>query len=447
MSLALFTFTQRARPFVELGVGEQRVPTGQARWDTARWDTATDLWAGTVPYWLDITCDTHEAMCEYGRQRVVDRFAVGEATLVVNNATGWADPTRPADDVEGTVSMRPGRRIRFGVDHVVLGRCVLWQGVIDEVVPTYTPAPYDDAVQLHVIDALGEVNRAKLKALADPVGVGERASARIQRILDAALWPAEWRSIDDSSTALLGTTLGGQVADMLGATADSAGGAVFGDLSGRLCFRGRDWQTYLPTEPNDGTIGNVEPTDVCPVAWERPYRRADIATRVLLGREGDAVVQLDDLPAQAIFGIEPYERLDLLTMGDPDLLRLAQRQLQVRSADTAPRVRSVSLDASTSAAALDLMATVDPYEPSRYRCRLRQERGDVFDAEHFATGVRHELTRDSWTLQLNLDLAGQYEAAGARWDRGLGWDRDTWAEVAPLAERAHELLARIEATA
>jgi hypothetical protein len=329
------------------------------------------------------------------------------------------------------------------VDHSVYGRRVLFRGVIDEVEPTYVPVDAD-RVTIVAIDALGEVNRVKLNPVDPEVGEGETATARVHRVLDAAQWQPSQRDIGSSSTAMAGTDLGGQVADLLGVTADSSGGSVFGDTSGRVAYRARDWQTYPPDEPNDGTIGNVDPSDVCPVAWERPYRRADIATRVLMGRDGDVVVQVDDAEAQALFGIEPFERLDLITLNDAELLTLANRQLAVRSADTAPRVRSVSLDAATSPQALDLMATVDVYEPSRYRCRLELDRGLVFDAEHFATAVRHELTRGAWTLELNLDLAERYEAAGARWDQGA-WDRTIWAELAPLVARAHDLLERVEA--
>jgi hypothetical protein len=137
---------------------------------------------------------------------------------------------------------------------------------------------------------------------------------------------------------------------------------------------------------------------------------------------------LDDYPAQVLYGIEPFERTDLWTAEDSLLVDLAQRILRSRASTTAPRIRSVSLDARTSDAALDLMATVSPYLPSRYRCRLRYPRGDIFDAEHFATGVAHELTPSSWTLELNLDLAAPYAAAGGRWDEAY-WDQSMWTDT------------------
>jgi len=659
VSLAAFTWTTRVRPVVELGIGDSRSFVG-AVWDLSKWDTVPAYWSGTEPSWLDISCDTRTARLEYGRQATTDRFVAGTATIVVDNVTGWADPN--TDDVPGVLSVRPGRPIRVSVEHAVYGRRILFRGFVDGMVPTYTPTGAD-AVELSCLDALGEVNRAKMQPLSAPVGDGETASARVDRILDAIQWLP--RDVRASSETLLPTDLGGQVADLLGQTADSAGGSVWGDYDGRVAFRGRDWQSYLPDTPPDATIGNVEPghtipgtpavpgyltptvgtvttpdpgplpaqcvfvfkvrgpsangvlntlaaqwnrpndvswfvyrdsatgdvmlgtstdgteatyapatvatqpvstndetlalavrlnsggnqivdsfrwtgtawvplasasiptrpvfdaagpmvigttapsdiwngriysvelrtgldptagtvvwrfdaddypgtgtsyvdprgrtwtlsaagaitpkipaepdvvvpPDVCPVGWERPFNRADITTRAIVGRDLETAVVLDDAEGINRYGIEPFERTDLLTLRDPSLQLLAERILATRAVDTAPRVRSVALDARTSVEALDLMSSVDVYLPSRYRCRLQYPppRGLVFDEEYFATGVAHELTPSSWTLALNLDVAAPYAIAGGRWD-GAYWDLASWTDAVALLAEARTLI-------
>jgi len=139
-----------------------------------------------------------------------------------------------------------------------------------------------------------------------------------------------------------------------------------------------------------------------------------------------ATVILDDLEGQRMYGIEPFQRTDLLTERYDLLELLARRILTTRGHTTAPRVRSVSLDARTADNALDLMATVDVYDPSRYRCRLQYDRGLVFDGEYFATAVAHEVTPNGWTLELNLDSAAPFAVVGDRWD-SAGWDVSLWA--------------------
>lgn len=860
MSEPIFAFTTRAVPIAEINIGDARIPVDPGRWDVSRWDATDAKWSGAE--WLDIACDVRSFTSEYGRQRTTDRFVPGVSTVVVDNSTGWADPmaTDPA-----ILQMRPGREIRLGVQHAVLGTRWLFRGFIDSVVPTYEPVDVD-TVTFQCLDVLGEVNRAKLVPLADPAYGGERADLRIGRILDLAAWDPDRRDLWGTSDTLIADELGGQVADLLGQAADSTGGVVFGDTAGIIGFRPRDWQTYVPDTPDDGTIGNIgegapgytipgvpqvdgylsptvgsvstpdsadmtidgrmrltfglrittmgtgfpslltkslggfpglelnvyayqpsnnyvalstanvgltanvdvvmaqpfpvgaadhtlgiefaprstaltsildgvrtariagvplglpdttapvkiggaaqlpgrvywaqldainraqlvlpgvagnylrvpdaanlditddieivariaptswrpaaqmavvgkytstgnqrsfnfalsttgqlvlvlsttggdalqavsstgipsaaaptlwikmtrlrstgavtfytapdapnEPTswtqlgtpittagtaamfpstapveigsiatgtaqmfagriaraivrpgiaaaavldvsendagrmvtsttfvatsgqtvtvattvpnlivqaqpdrlvwrfdandypgtgtsyvdprgrtwtlsaagaitpkvpavppivvpavpaDVCPTSWTRPFDRASIATRVIVGRSLDTAQVFDDLAAQDLYGIEPFERTDLLTELDSRIAEIGERFLETRGASTAPRVRSVAFDAATSIDALDLMTSVDVFKPSRYRCRLELARGIVFDEEMFATAVMHAVERNRWTLNLNLDAASPFAIAGARWDYGW-WDQSAWAD-------------------
>jgi hypothetical protein len=257
---AEFGFTTRVRPFVEVGVGDARFPADVgARWDVARFDDGagsqpSSFWASSVnPSWLDVTCYTHQWSSFIGRHRVTDRFGPGTLTLVAKNEDGWAD-LDPDNVTE--LPMRPGRQLRVGVHHEVFGQVVLWRGFVDAVMPGYDPE-LADIVTVEAVCALGEVSRQKLPELAAPVGAGESGSARIIRILDAALWPDEPRDIPATGVAMVATTLGGQVADQLGQVAESEGGAVYGDLDGRVAYRGRDWQTFDAGTAPDNVIGNV----------------------------------------------------------------------------------------------------------------------------------------------------------------------------------------------
>lgn len=424
MSLAAFDWTTRVRPIVEVGIGLTRVPTtNAAKWDVARWDSSSTVWAGTQPSWWDITCDVRSFRCEYGRAATIDRFVPGVASVVLDNASGWADPSTSTDPF--VLSMRPGREIRLGVVHAVYGTRWLFRGFVDAMEPRYLPTD-TDTVELSCVDALGEVNRAKVTPLASPSYADDTVNVRIGRLLDLAKWTSDRRRLDATGETLVADELGGQIADLLGQAADSGGGSVFADTTGDIVYRMRDWQVYVPGTPPDGTIGNVDPADVCPTGWERPFRRADMSTRVIIGRDLATAQTIDDTAGMALYGIEPFERTDLLTAQDPTLTRLGNRILQVRSAASTPRIRSVTFDGRTGDDVVDLMSSVDVFKPSRYRCRLQYPRGTVFDAEHLATGVVHEVTPRWWTLGLNLDLAAPYAAPGGRWD-GAYWDRSTWA--------------------
>lgn len=254
MSLSRFLFTDRARPIVEIGIGDSRLPSGTSRWDRAHWDRADDAhWAGNDPTWLDHTCDIISADIVGGRLRATDRFDVATCTLLVDNSSGWADP---APDPAAVLALRPGRQLRMGIDHETLGRIWRFWGVIDSLNPNYDPVQ-PDVAQIIAVDMLGDANRTKLLPTA-PAPV-ENAAARVWRILARVPVLPTRVQLDSTSVQVRSDAMEGQVADLVHQAADSAGGSVFGDPAGMIRFRARDWQTYPPSEPPDATIGNVDP--------------------------------------------------------------------------------------------------------------------------------------------------------------------------------------------
>ena len=426
-----FSFTSRVRPVIEIGIGAANVPTGLALWDDARWDDPGALWAGDEPAWHEVTCDGISALIRRDRARNTDRFTPAECTIEVENITGWADGTSSAD-VPGELSLRPGRPIRVGVTHVTLGTFWRFRGTIDSVTPKYD-AEETDTSTFVCTDVLGEVGRAKVTEL-DPSGAGEFAHDRFDRVLDAVPWLSSKRIVAMTGTTLVAGRLDGQVEDLLGRIADSIGGACFGDVNGNVVLAGQEWQSYAEGADPDGTIGNTDPSDVCPSGWLRPFDRRDIATRVILDRELPAdeapaePLVFDDQDGQVRYGVEPFERLDLWTESDGRLTTIGSRILVARGAGTMPRIEAVSLDAANGDSTVDLMAQMSVHKPSRYRCLLQLPRGEVFDADHFVTGLVETITPDSWEIEASMDLATPFMVgAGAEWDENNGWDRSMWA--------------------
>ena len=436
MSLSRFTFTDRARPIAQLGIGEVR-NSSTAAWDSARWNNAAARWGGNDPSWRDVSCEQFSFEMIAGRRAATDRFEVATGTLYARNVSGWADPHH-FDAPTGT-TVRPGQQMRVGVDHATLGRVWLFHGYIDAITPRYEPGE-PDTVQFDLIDALGEVNRAKV-ASGSTLAASETVHYRIARLLDHAGWPITRRHLDNTTFTVIASAINGQIADLVSQAADSAGGAVFGRNDGWVVFRRQDWQTYLAGTPPDGIIGNVDPGDLCPQGWVRPFARADITTRAIFGRDPATARTHDDPAGIATYGIEPFERTDLLTSTDAELDQIAARVMQTRAAATAPRVRGVTIDARHGDAYVDLLTSLDLFKPSRYRCRLELERGLVFDADHFATGVHHRLDAHGWAADINLDVAAPYLANPGHWD-GATWDNAVWSDVAAVLAEARALLDR-----
>jgi hypothetical protein len=264
------------RPFVEIAVGSSYTDAAAGQWDVDLWDDPGATWAGDQPMWLDVTCNVMDVTTRAGRERVIDKWEVGTATVTCNNADGWADfPTSIADlaDDDTLLSIRPGRPIRIGVQ--VYGReaTTLWAGYIDAANPSYSPDEVD-TMTFECVDAKGDAGRVDLAKLAAPAGASETVSARVNRILTAGGWPTYRRVIDGSGVALKATSLGGKTIDLLDRAAESTGGAVYGDLGadGRdpaVVFRARDWIDYPASSPPAGTIGNAG-YQGAPGSWTGP---------------------------------------------------------------------------------------------------------------------------------------------------------------------------------
>lgn len=450
------------RPIVEIGVGNNKEPLGTAVWQPAagtvtpsKWAPpgaakTNNTWVGREPAWIDVSCYVQSVDTFVGRERAIDVWEIGTATVVVRNTGGWADSPPATNPLDPLLYVQPARPIRVGVAIDANLPVYLWAGYIDRADPGYD-VEVGETVTFECIDAKGEAGRGFVGEVATAVGAGDFAHARVGRILNAIQWPTwtvGWggRDLTASSVALRATTLGAKSVDLLDRAADSAGGGVFGTITGAIAFRPRDWQVFDPTTPIQGAISNFvgDPDAACPISWEMSWGREDISTRVLLGREGEVQITREDAMDRAEFGVETFERTDLETNLDADLGIIADRVLEVRSPDHMPRIAAVNLDAATGRNVVEVLTAANPYAPARFYCRHQGDDGRiVFNRTMMVVGVEHSLTPETWTARVALDDAKPFMVTStARWSNGVDvtahWQnpavpdvvRSTWSRAA-----------------
>lgn len=413
-------------PVLQVATGDVDTPQGSAVYDTALYDTPTALYAGLDADWSDEGCDAIEAVCYLGRQRSVDVFDIGTATVTVRNVDGrWDYP--PPQPAPSPLELRPGRQIRVGVIVDGVDYTTLWHGWIDAMTPTYTPNPRRDTVQIDAVCAKGEFGRVSAPAVSPPIAAGESITTRMVRYANLAGFPAHRRDFDPSTVTLAATPLGGRLGALADASATSAGGDVFGDRNGFLRYAGADWRARLDF-PLDGAVGNRGVDDeVCPDAWEIVFARSDYSTRINYGRAGEAASTIDDVPNQVRYGVETWDMTSLETLDDAVVDRLGERVAELRSFDLAPRVAAVHLNAARPGAAA-LMAAIDPFTPTMLACGLVQAGRLVFARAMYVTGVEHTITAGSWTARVALDDASPWlQAPVSRYD-AANYDVDRYSD-------------------
>lgn len=432
MSVPMFEFTSRAYPVVQVGSGASSTAASTgARWDVSLWDDSGFAeWAGSEPTWRDASCFAISADTTGGRfatgGRVTDEFDVGKAVIVFDNVTGWGSPEAAPSLTEPRLIV--GQQIRVGVWHQVFGYVWVWRGFMDDVEPVYDASDWS-TVAVRAIDPLGESGRpqvAKVTAEADD----EAASTRLATLLDEAPWVTAKRDIATVSTGLVAATLDGKVLDLMRRCAVSSGGWVFGDSDGNVVFRGPGWLNDEASRApefvitNDSSIAGANV--VCPSRWVRPVRRADVIGRVVMQPDAGDPETYESSSVIDDYGAESVRIPSVWTKSPTDRATIAARILATHSPATVPRIESVTVHAhgaGVGASAVDLAALVDAGRPTRLRCRHLDESGAVvFDDECFATGVRHHITRDEWTVEISLDRSDPFVIpTGPHY-----WDVDDW---------------------
>lgn len=116
-----------------------------------------------------------------------------------------------------------------------------FRGYADDWPPSWS-FPEGAAVALSATDGFKVLARVDRTASA-PVGAGELSGARINRVLDAAGWPATDRRIDTGLETVQATTLAANVLTELRLTSDTERGGLYVDGAGRVVFRDRAWRS------------------------------------------------------------------------------------------------------------------------------------------------------------------------------------------------------------
>jgi len=331
-----------------------------------------------------------------------------------------------ADDADDQLAVRPGREVRLTA--TVLGdgsTHAMWRGWIETIDDDFTPA----AVPVAKFTAQdGYAQLAHINFGEGPiVGTGESSDERIHRLLDLAGWPADRRDIDLGAITVQGTNLARAVADDLGITADSEGGAVFSDREDRIAFRARDW---LRTDPRatelQATIGGPL-QDVCAASFVATRSADDIVNDVQVARAGGTVQRFIDNTSIALYNHRTYSRSDYVCEDDEQVAVLGTRILKSRAGGHV-RLPSLRITPTDNPVEWRFVCEVD------YGWRVEVHYPTLDGTDWVRTvivqGIAHDISPDGWETVLRVDDVSALIFAADVWDGPRGWDLATWSEVA-----------------
>lgn len=290
-------------------------------------------------YAVDISADVLEVRTKRGRNRLLNDFEAGTATITVKDDNGDYNPSNTSSPLYPLLPMQKVRVKVKGSDDFLA--TTIWTGYINVVSTTFSQGISSvDRVTFQCYDAFRLLNNQIITTVA---GAGVQLSgARVNAILDQIGYPNTFgardiRPGDVTLQADPGTSR--QVLDALRTVQDSEQGAFLVTADGELEFLdnssliGRSSQTSGLTSFDDSFYANAE------VKFDDDI----LINNVTVTRLGGSPQNVSNATSIAQYFVRNGNRTGVLVQTDAEALYIAKTLLNVLS-DVTPRIDSVALN-------------------------------------------------------------------------------------------------------
>lgn len=361
----------------------------------------TGILADTVSDVVDISNITLQASIRRGRNRILDKFEAGSATVVLDDTTGDWNPTNPASPYFG--KLVPLRKIRIWADYddgSGSERYYLFSGYITSYDTTFAIGVDENSkVALKCIDGFRLLNNTAISTVAG-TSAGQLTGARINNLLDVASFPSSMRAIDAGSSTLQADS--GADRDLLTAIQlceISDFGGFFMNTQGAATFFSRD--TVSKKADVTPTVYSDDGTGISYQGIDFAFDDTLLVNDVFVSRANGATVNAFDQTSIDTYFIHSGKRENILVQTDVESLDQATMILQARK-EAVLRIDSMSLN------------LFDPTETARITAGLSSEIFDLVNVtktvpggstvtrELFIQGVQTDATPRSWKTNLLL---------------------------------------------
>jgi hypothetical protein len=354
-------------------------------------DTASDV--------VDVSDITLRASIRRGRNRILNKFEAGSATVILEDTNGDWVPSNTSSPYYG--KLVPLRKIRIWADYDSGSgtvRYYLYSGYITSYDTNFQLGLETiSSVTLQCVDAFRLFSKVAISTVAG-TSAGQTTGARIDNLLDVAAYPTSMRVIDTGDSTVQADP--GTERDLLAALQtieNSEFGGFFIDPEGNATFLSRD----TVAQKADGTATDFadDGTGISYQAIDFAYDDTLIFNDVTVSREGGTPQTVQDTSSIETFFIHSGKREGLLIETDAESLEQANMILQSRK-DAVFRIDSIGLnladDAETArivaGLSLDIFDLVDITKST-------PGAGSV-TLELFVQGIQHDITTNTWGTKL-----------------------------------------------
>jgi hypothetical protein len=388
------------------------------------------------PIFKTVTCDVHSLVTHYGRDRFLNRYDVGTASIELLNDDGEWNYKSAID-----WGLRPGRFVRIVAAVTGVGSWTAYYGIIDSITNGFTLDGHSVA-RLECVDVSSLLSNYNVATFGDEGSI-YISGTRFRNLALSAGWNSSKISNDPgqfNQQAILAN--GRTVRDELGLIADSEGGGFYCSRGGVLTFRDRTWdQAY--TEPHvvqiDFTATSeadyAPPIDTFPTDANAPivelssiateWSRDRVINEVSVANQGGTAVVTTDYVSQTKYGPRTYQRLDFLNDNThPEYLDQRTNDIMTGYVDAILRVNEVGFRPRKPDFPKVLALWLN------YAVRVRYEHPTErwgFAVVSHVQGLTHSWTTKDWHVVLTLDQPESFVSYVVTSENG--WDDGTWDET------------------
>jgi hypothetical protein len=206
--------------------------------------------------WLDVTCDVRAASWQSGATRtdgVLTRWEAGSCAITFDNNAAQFDITAPNTRFLPMVAVRIRYKLTADTDWTPA-----WYGYADSWTIAWSDDD-DETVTLAATDGTKLLSAYDAPELTTPVGDGETAAQRVQRILAEAEWTQGTR-ITAGGRTMQSTTMAQDSWTQLLLNQDAELGATYIAMDGALVFWPRD--LWLDQTTGSDVVATWGPSDL-----------------------------------------------------------------------------------------------------------------------------------------------------------------------------------------
>lgn len=359
----------------------------------------TGILADTPSDVVDVSNITLRASIRRGRNRILNKFEAGSATIVLEDQNGDWVPSNPASPYYG--KLLPLRKIRIWADYDSGSgtvRYYLYSGYITSYDTNFSVGLNDlSTVTLQCVDAFRLFSNVAISTVPG-TSVGQTTGARMENLLDVASFPLSQRVIDTGDSTVQADP--GTERDLLNALQvieNSEFGGFYIDPEGNATFLSRD--TLAQKADQTATNFSDDGTAISYQAIDFAYDDTLIFNDVTVNRVGGTAQTVQDTSSIETYFIHSGKREGLLIQTDAESLDQATMILQSRK-DAIFRIDSIGLNLADDTETARIVAGLSLDIFDLVNITKTTPGSTSVTLELFVQGVQQDITTNTWTTKL-----------------------------------------------